>query len=418
MPSGSAARAIGVVAGGLAPADHWAALLETLGAVGIAKLRAAFLRDVLVAAAMNPGASVTLFHAAGEAETMAGLVPPGVALAPVHGDDPGEIIWTAFRRMLASPGVVILLGASYPAISHDALPGVFESLEAGACDVVIGPTDAGGCYLIAARGGDLRLFEGVERGDARVLEEVTERAASAGLRVETFPAQPSLDGLAGLERLARDLASDPQLGAEATRATLTDLVSAGLPVPEVARPWRVEEHEVLYSSPWRTLVNDRLVTHAGEQIEYAYLRTDEAVWVVPVTPAGEILLIRQYRHPIGRFIVEVPAGGGSGDPQEIASRELAEETGGRAGELVHVASYYPASAHTTHRGHVYVALDVEPGSAALESTELLWAFSVPFELALDMARRGEIGDTQSALAILASEPVIRAALRERGIDPE
>ncbi|HLT18004.1 MAG TPA: hypothetical protein VKZ96_01005, partial [Thermomicrobiales bacterium] len=74
MPSGSAARAIGVVAGGLAPADHWAALLKTLGAVGVAKLRAAFLRDVLVAAAMNPGASVTLFHAAGEAETMAGLV--------------------------------------------------------------------------------------------------------------------------------------------------------------------------------------------------------------------------------------------------------------------------------------------------------------------------------------------------------
>jgi ADP-ribose pyrophosphatase len=131
---------------------------------------------------------------------------------------------------------------------------------------------------------------------------------------------------------------------------------------------------------------------------------------VPVTPDGRIILIRQYRHPVREWCVEVPAGSDDGDPLETAIRELREEIGGIAGRIVPVASYFPASAHLTHRGHVFVAFDVETGDVEHESTELMSAFAVPLDLAVDMARRGEIDDTQSALAILASEPLIRRYL--------
>jgi len=417
MPSGSAPRAIGVFPDALAAGNAEPSLAEALGA-DATQLRRAFLRDTLVAAAMLPNALVTLFHPPGAAARYASLAPPGVERAVAEGAIQSEILQAALERLLATSPVAVLLEADAPLLSPLVVQQACEAVESGSADVAVGPTSAGGCYLLVANAGCAALFEDVDSGTGRIAEQLHARARSAGLRVMQLPERHAIDDMPSLKRLAQDLASDEELWAEATRSALRDLRDAGLPVPEGAPPWTVQKQEVIYSTPWRTLVNDRLATHAGEQIEYAYLQTAQAVWVVPVTPDGRILLVRQYRHPIGRFIVEVPAGGGDGDPEEIARRELAEETGGRAGELIRVASYYPSSAHVSHRGDVYVALDVEPGSAALESTELLWSFSVPFELALDMARRGEIGDSQSALAILAAEPVIRAALRERGVATE
>jgi ADP-ribose pyrophosphatase len=243
------------------------------------------------------------------------------------------------------------------------------------------------------------------------------RAESMGLRVTTLPEWYDVDTEEDLKRLASELAAHVALGGAATRAAMRALREQGHAIPAAITPWRVQERRVIHRTPWRTLIEDRLITHGGETIDYTFLQTEQAVWVVPVTHDGRVVLIRQYRHPAGEFIIEVPAGGGSGNPEEIARRELVEETGARATTLAYVASFFPASAHLTHRGHVYVAFDSVFGEAEPESTELLAVFTVPFELALDMARRGEIGDSQSALAILAAEPVIRDALRARAGEP-
>jgi ADP-ribose pyrophosphatase len=231
------------------------------------------------------------------------------------------------------------------------------------------------------------------------------------LRVKRLAELRVVTDTASLSLMVDDLGRDPRLLASATRAALQALRSIGAALPDAPRPWLVRDTRRRFTSPWRNLDLDAVTTHSGVDIEYAYLTVDDAVWVVPLTRAGEIVLIRQYRHPVRDWCLEVPAGGvGSETPEQAAARELLEEVGGRAQSLRCITSYYPAPAHLASRGLVFLALGVELTEAALEETELLAPLRVPVEVAFDMARRGEISDSQSALALLACEPAVREEL--------
>ena len=341
-----------------------------------------------------------------------GIRPPGVEVRQEIGAGYSEIIPNALQALLSTGRVAALAGADSPSLPAEYIKAALESVEQGDAHAAIAPAADGGFCLIAANGGYPQLFQGVAWSTGQVFPQIVENARLSGLRLHVLPEWYDVDSYGDLEWLVDDLAADVTLGAAATRATLKHLRNAGVPIPEGGAPWSVGSRRVIHSAhPWRTLVEDRLTTHTGSQIDYPYLETGTAVWIVPVTDDGRIILVRQYRHPVGEIILEVPAGGGNEAPILIAERELREETGGVARELIHISSHFPSSAHVSHLGHVFLALGVEIGEQELEPTELLAVTDVPFELALDMARRGEIADSQSALAILASEPTIRAALQ-------
>ncbi len=392
------------------PGNVKSRLAGAIGSEAAATLYAAFLRDVLVAASAIPETAVTVFHPRNDPfGTIERLCLPGVRLLPDQGQGYDAILPAALRRMLQDSPVAALLGADSPGVPEAIIMQAFEAVETAADGIAIGPSSDGGFYMLATNGDYPDLFAGIDWGSNRVCAQVTGRASSCGLQVTILPEWYDIDGIEDLERLALDLSTNVALGAAASRAALRDFKLSGRDL-RTQSPWHVEARTVVYATPWRTLVEDRLATHRGDLIDYAYLETGQAVWIVPVTTEGRVVLVRQYRHPIGEIILEVPAGGGDGDPEEIARRELREETGCVAERLTRVASFFPASAHTTHQGHVYVALGISCGDAELETTELLASLTVPLDLAVDMARRGEIADSQSALAILAAEPNIRAWL--------
>jgi len=151
---------------------------------------------------------------------------------------------------------------------------------------------------------------------------------------------------------------------------------------------------------------------AGQHtIDYAYLESDGAVWVVPVTPDGQIVLIKQYRYSVDEWVWEVPAGGmfdHDGDPESLAHRELMEEIGGQAERMQYVGWFYGGVAITNSKCHVFIAhntrLTQEPER---EVTEMLEAHLFPMEEVMRMARSGEMHDGRSALAVLRSEPFLR-----------
>ena len=212
---------------------------------------------------------------------------------------------------------------------------------------------------------------------------------------------------ASLGRLVADLGRDGRLNASATRAALQTLRRAGAPLPPAPTPWAVRGRERRLATPWRNLDIDTLTTHTGATIEYSYFSVPDAVWVVPLTRDGEIVLVRQYRHPVRDWCLEIPAGALGDEPMEAAvARELREEIGGTAGELRSMGAFYSSSAHLTLRGNVFLALDVELTEPAYEDTELMTTLRVPAVLALDMARRGEVNEGQSALALLFCERAI------------
>ena len=154
------------------------------------------------------------------------------------------------------------------------------------------------------------------------------------------------------------------------------------------------------------MIEDRLVTHDGRYTGYTYLAVPRAAFIVPVTDAGELVLVRQYRHPVRDWTLEIPAGSvGDGEtPLEAAERELAEEVGGRACEWRHLTTFYSSSAHISLRSDAFLATGVVLGRSAPDLDEDVAIVWMPVAEALARARAGCFREGQTALAILLAAP--------------
>jgi len=115
--------------------------------------------------------------------------------------------------------------------------------------------------------------------------------------------------------------------------------------------------------------------------------------IVAITPAQEVLLIKQYRHGAGRVIWELP--GGQVDPGETplhaAERELLEETGYGGGTLVETGVVSPNSDNHTNMLHAFLARDVVKfGNQNLDNDEEIDVYPVPIDEVIRMAKEGEL----------------------------
>lgn len=129
-----------------------------------------------------------------------------------------------------------------------------------------------------------------------------------------------------------------------------------------------------------------------------------AVAVVALNVNGELLMVRQYRHAVGRELLEIPAGKIEPDevPAVCARRELLEETGYEAAELKPLIQFFSTPGFTTEELHLFVATGLTPGEQDLDDDEFIDVLAVPFEKALAMVRSGEICDAKSVVGILAA----------------
>jgi ADP-ribose pyrophosphatase len=121
-----------------------------------------------------------------------------------------------------------------------------------------------------------------------------------------------------------------------------------------------------------------------------------------------IVLVRQYRHAIGESLWEIPAGMAEiGEtPTDGALRELAEETGYRAGRIRQISSFYATPGFCNERVFLFLAADLTSGEQALDPDEAIEFATFPLSQARAMAASGEIADAKTllALCLLASLP--------------
>ena len=132
--------------------------------------------------------------------------------------------------------------------------------------------------------------------------------------------------------------------------------------------------------------------------------------VVPLFSDGTTLLIRQFRYPPRRAFLEVPAGklDQQGEvPEEVAARELEEETGWTARRFTHLASLHPCIGYSNEVIHFFLARDLSEGTQDLSEGEFVEVVTMGFEEAVAQARRGEISDMKSAMALLLAEAHVR-----------
>jgi ADP-ribose pyrophosphatase len=130
-----------------------------------------------------------------------------------------------------------------------------------------------------------------------------------------------------------------------------------------------------------------------------------AVVIVPWVDADRLCLIRNYRWAIDRTLLELPAGTLSPgeDPEQTALRELAEETGYRAGRLEKLLEFYPSPGIMTEVMHLYSAEQLTPGDKELELDERIEPVVVTWDAALKMVDSGEIVDAKTLVGLWVVE---------------
>ena len=140
----------------------------------------------------------------------------------------------------------------------------------------------------------------------------------------------------------------------------------------------------------------------GSTFEPEIVRHRGAAAAVPVDEEGRVLLVRQYRHATGGFLLEVPAGklDGGEPPETCAAREVEEETGFRPGRLVPLGWIWTTPGFSDERIWLYLAHDLAKGRQELEEDEALTVERLPLEKAVAMAAQGEIVDAKSVCALL------------------
>jgi ADP-ribose pyrophosphatase len=155
-----------------------------------------------------------------------------------------------------------------------------------------------------------------------------------------------------------------------------------------ARRFRVER--VVQTTPDRVEHVREIVRHPG------------AVVILPLLDDGRIGFVKNYRVAVNKTLIELPAGTlePGEDPAECARRELAEETGYRAGRIEHLLTFCMSPGILDERMHLYLASQLKPGPMALEAGEDIQPLVCSWDEALDMAQRGEIEDAKTLVALL------------------
>jgi ADP-ribose pyrophosphatase len=155
--------------------------------------------------------------------------------------------------------------------------------------------------------------------------------------------------------------------------------------------------------PGRTVHLDleRVELPNGATHEFEIVHHPGAACVVPFVTRDDVLLLRQFRHAAGRWLVEAPAGKlDPGEPPEsCARRELEEETGHVAGRLTSLGFIHVSPGFCDEVIHLFAAEDLAPGRACVEESECLELLRVPFAEALDMAHDGRITDAKTIAAL-------------------
>jgi ADP-ribose pyrophosphatase len=139
----------------------------------------------------------------------------------------------------------------------------------------------------------------------------------------------------------------------------------------------------------------------GATVELEIIHHPGAAAVVPMKDDRTVVLIRQYRHAVGGYIYEIPAGKlhPGEDPRECAQRELEEEIGYKTGRLDHVTSAYTTPGFTDEVIHIYKATQLQRGVQNLGHDEVLEIAEFPLEKTITMIRDGVITDAKTIVGL-------------------
>lgn len=223
--------ALAIMAKSPAPGQVKTRLSPPLTPAEAAELARAFLLDKIAQVSRLPGVEQFLaFTPPDASEEFRAITGGTYVLIRQAGADLGERLSRVSDRLLATalPAAVIV-GTDSPTLSDRCILEAIDVLALGRADVVLGPVEDGGYYLIGLRRPSPFLFRDITWSTPRVLRDTLARAQTVGLRVHLLPVWYDVDTETDLRRLARDLAAAPEIAPQTARCicALRSLDSTG-----------------------------------------------------------------------------------------------------------------------------------------------------------------------------------------------
>lgn len=158
---------------------------------------------------------------------------------------------------------------------------------------------------------------------------------------------------------------------------------------------------------------DELQMPDGRSASIDVIAHNGAVTMLPIDDQGMVWFVRQYRHAAGVYLLELPAGVAEEDetPEANAQRELREEIGMAARNMLRIGGFYLAPGYSTEFMHVFLARDLYPSPLPGDENEFLSVEKLPIHQALELAETGQLQDSKSLVALLWARPhLVKAGL--------
>ena len=166
----------------------------------------------------------------------------------------------------------------------------------------------------------------------------------------------------------------------------------------------VERH-VLFEGAIVTLRRDKAQLINGQVVSREVVEHPGGVAILPLYRDGTVSIVRQFRYPFRQVVTELPAGKleRGEDHRPAALRELEEEVGVRAGELIYLGYLYTSPGFSTEVLHMYLARDLEPGVCHPDDDEFLECERIAFDQQVEQVVSGVICDAKTVALVLKAK---------------
>ncbi len=163
------------------------------------------------------------------------------------------------------------------------------------------------------------------------------------------------------------------------------------------------DSESIFEGTLLHVCRDTVKLPNGKTATREWIKHPGASSVIPLTEDGSVILVKQYRYPVGQITLEVPAGkldAPDEDPLVCATRELSEETGYTADKIEKLTTIATTVGFSNEYIHLYVATGLHAGRQHTDEDEFINVLKVPLKEAVQMVWDGKIIDAKSVVSIL------------------
>ena len=168
------------------------------------------------------------------------------------------------------------------------------------------------------------------------------------------------------------------------------------------------DSELIYKGAILNLRKDKVTTINGEGYR-EIIEHNGASAIIAITDDNKVIMVKQYRKPAKGIVLEVPAGKRDGDEdfELTAIRELREETGYDAGQVIFLGEMLPSPGYSEEVIYLYMARNLTKGETAFDDNEAIDIYEYPIDDLYKMVMDGEITDAKTQITILKAMEVLR-----------